>query len=129
MANKAKKPTVKKKVAKKKTVVKKSAIRKAAAKIGIKKISARKQESLCVYAVFGLIAITLIAASVMLLIENQFGNVKAKNNANLTETGSEEQPAEPFEYEGWINCMPPLDAGQAELCKRAEAAGYDKIAY
>ena len=34
-----------------------------------------------------------------------------------------------FHYEGWIDCMPPLDVQQAELCRRAEQAGYDKIAY
>ena len=34
-----------------------------------------------------------------------------------------------FHYEGWIDCMPPLDSAEAELCERAERAGYEKIAY
>jgi len=34
-----------------------------------------------------------------------------------------------FHYDGWIDCMPPLDSAQAELCERAERAGYQKIAY
>ena len=34
-----------------------------------------------------------------------------------------------FHYEGWIDCMPPLEGAQAELCAQAEAAGYPYIAY
>jgi tRNA-dihydrouridine synthase len=34
-----------------------------------------------------------------------------------------------FEFEGWINCQPMLTEEQAELCRKAEEAGYDKIAY
>ena len=34
-----------------------------------------------------------------------------------------------FEYDGWIDCMPELSESQAELCRRAEAAGYPYIAY
>lgn len=34
-----------------------------------------------------------------------------------------------FEYEGWINCQPILTKEAAELCERAEAAGYPYIAY
>ncbi|MBQ3945481.1 MAG: hypothetical protein II670_07725, partial [Alphaproteobacteria bacterium] len=36
---------------------------------------------------------------------------------------------ETFEYNGWIDCMPELSKSQAELCRRAEAAGYPYIAY
>ena len=36
---------------------------------------------------------------------------------------------ETFEYDGWIDCMPELSESQAELCRRAEAAGYPYIAY
>ena len=36
---------------------------------------------------------------------------------------------ETFEYNGWIDCMPELSESQAELCRRAEAAGYPYIAY
>ncbi len=34
-----------------------------------------------------------------------------------------------FRYEGWIDCMPPLDPSEAELCERAKRAGYPNIAY
>ena len=34
-----------------------------------------------------------------------------------------------FEYEGWIDCQPILSEKEAELCERAEAAGYPYIAY
>ena len=84
----------------------------------MKKISADKKEHYCVVAMFGLIAVTMIAASVMLLIETQSGNINVDK---------EEEPK--FEYEGWIDCMPPLDEAEADLCRRAKEAGYDKIAY
>lgn len=34
-----------------------------------------------------------------------------------------------FHYEGTIDCMPPLSASEAELCERAEKAGYPNIVY
>lgn len=34
-----------------------------------------------------------------------------------------------FKYEGWIDCQPVLSESQADLCRRAEAAGYPYIAY
>ena len=34
-----------------------------------------------------------------------------------------------FHYSGWINCMPSLSESEADLCKRAKAAGYPYIAY
>ena len=76
---------------------------------------------------FGLIAAVLIAASVMLLFENNFGNIDSKQSESVEVP----QDGEPFEYEGWINCMPSptMDEERAELCRRAEEAGYDKIAY
>ena len=34
-----------------------------------------------------------------------------------------------FIYHGWINCQPMLTEEEAELCERAEEAGYPYIAY
>ena len=34
-----------------------------------------------------------------------------------------------FEKHGWINCQPVLDKKRAKLCKEAEEAGYEYIAY
>lgn len=34
-----------------------------------------------------------------------------------------------FEYEGWIDCQPVLSESEADLCRRAKAAGYPYIAY
>ena len=39
------------------------------------------------------------------------------------------QRDENFEYEGWIDCMPPLNDDEADLCNRAKEAGYPYIAY
>ena len=34
-----------------------------------------------------------------------------------------------FEYDGWIDCQPVLSESEADLCRRAKAAGYPYIAY
>ena len=34
-----------------------------------------------------------------------------------------------FEYDGWIDCQPWLSESEADLCERAEAAGYPYITY
>jgi hypothetical protein len=34
-----------------------------------------------------------------------------------------------FQYDGWIDCMPPLSESQAKLCEEAKAANYPYIAY
>lgn len=103
-----------------------------------KKLTVNKKENLCVVAVFGLIAVALIGASVMLLIENNGGNVKNILHDNTEiEQGKVEEPTEapepgnygPLDRDEWIDCMPPLDSYEAELCKEAERRGYSKIAY
>ena len=128
MAKKTKRTVVKKTVAKKatakRTIARKSAIGKAVLRIRKKKISDNKKENFCVAAMFGLIALVIIAASIMLLVENQGGNIKPTANKEVV---PEEQSG--FEYEGWIDCQPLLTEEQAELCRQAEEAGYDKIAY
>ena len=128
MAKKTKRTVIKKTVAKKatakRTIARKSAIGKAVLRIRKKKISDNKKENFCVAAMFGLIALVIIAASIMLLVENQGGNIKPTANKEVV---PEEQSS--FEYEGWINCQPLLTEEQAELCRQAEEAGYDKIAY
>lgn len=58
------------------------------------------------FIVLGIIAVATIAFVILL--------VSRRNN---------------FEYEGWLNCQPILPEDAAELCKRAEAAGYPYIAY
>lgn len=129
MAKKTKRTVAKKTVAKKasvkRTAARKSAIGKAVLRIRRKKISDNKKENFCVVAMFGLIALVIIAASIMLLVENQGGNIPGHNADK--EATEEEKPN--FEFEGWINCQPLLTEEQAELCRQAEEAGYDKIAY
>ena len=100
----------------------------------LKKLSDNKKENLCVAAIFGLIAVALIGASVKLLIDNNGGNI-SNNTVEVTNGRTQEpQSTEPgtfpeLENGEWIDCMPPLDDYEVKLCKEAEARGYDKIAY
>ena len=122
------KAPAKKVATKKRSIASKSAMGKAVLRIKRKKISADKKENYCVAAIFGLIAITIIAASVMLLIENNSGNIGGRKDQEVVEPVPPEEKKD-FEFEGWINCQPMLTDEQAELCRQAEEAGYDKIAY
>ncbi len=102
-----------------------------------KKLSDSKKENLCVVAVFGLIAVALIGASVMLLVENNGGNIKSifmdsteVNDEPMQEPQNTEPSSFPELDSGkWIDCMPPLDDYEAKLCEEARARGYRNIAY
>ena len=103
----------------------------------LKKLSDNKKENLCVAAVFGLIAVALVGASIMLLIENNGENIKniLNNNTEVVDGRTQEpQSTEPssfpeLENGEWIDCMPPLDDYEEKLCSEAEARGYKNIAY
>ena len=123
--------------------------KKATKKKNTKKNDTReKAKTVTIVVIFLGLLLTMAVLGIVLVNELQKKNViNSANRALVIEEYDEsEEPEEPgdfylptepdggfdeseFEYEGWIDCMPPLDGERAELCRRAEAAGYEKIAY
>jgi hypothetical protein len=106
----------KKKSTKKKTVAKK-----------VVETKVEKKSNICLGVIVALLLILvgLSVACLTLLLMNQH-DAKA-NDRKVVPVYKYRDPD--FEYEGWIDCMPPLDEYEADLCKRAEEAGYPYIAY
>ncbi len=68
--------------------------------------------------VIGLIVVIFLTLIVIAMMSIAHGQV---------DEGKEETKG--FEYNGYIDCMPPLSSEKAKLCEEAEKAGYDKIVY
>ncbi|MBQ6313873.1 hypothetical protein IJI29_03450 [Candidatus Saccharibacteria bacterium] len=73
--------------------------------------------------VFAIILIGITVAIVVLLLNrNQDTSDQDTSDQNTFDQNT-------FEYEGWIDCMPPLSSSEEDLCRRAKDANYPYIAY
>ena len=84
-----------------------------------------RAKNICIIAGFGLLLGIVVISGMAMSIE--IGkDIVVMNGSDKAINVWE---AKGFSMNDWIDCMPPLTESESRICREAELAGYDKIAY